>query len=81
MTTTTYQVEGMTCGHCVSSVTDEVTKVPGVTAVDIDLATGAVKVTSSAPLDAAAVGAAVKEAGYSVSGGAPAAAGGCCSAS
>ncbi|GII93440.1 heavy-metal-associated domain-containing protein [Sinosporangium siamense] len=68
MTTTTYKVEGMTCGHCVSSVTEEVTGVAGVTGVDVDLATGAVKVTSSEPLDDAVIGAAVKEAGYTMAG-------------
>ena len=40
MTTTTYTVKGMTCGHCVSSVTEEVTEIPGVTGVEVDLATG-----------------------------------------
>ena len=41
MSTTTYTVTGMTCGHCVSAVTEEVTQVPGVTAVEVDLASGA----------------------------------------
>jgi len=68
MSTSTYTVAGMTCGHCVSSVTEEVSAVPGVTGVDVDLATGAVTVTSDAPLDDAAVRAAVEEAGYEVTG-------------
>ena len=38
MTTSTYTVVGMTCGHCVSSVTEEVSQVPGVTDVAVDLA-------------------------------------------
>jgi copper chaperone len=63
-TTATYRVEGMSCQHCVHAVTEEVTKLPGVTAVAVDLPTGAVTVTSAAPLDAAAVAAAVDEAGY-----------------
>ncbi|MEV4540708.1 copper ion binding protein [Micromonospora echinaurantiaca] len=64
MVTTTYQVQGMTCGHCVSSVSAEVGAVPGVTDVQVDLATGQVTVTSEQPLDTDTVRAAVDEAGY-----------------
>jgi copper ion binding protein len=64
MSTATYTVTGMTCGHCVSSVTEEVEQIPGVTAVDVDLETGNVTVTSEAPLDDAQVKGAVEEAGY-----------------
>ncbi|GGL41510.1 heavy-metal-associated domain-containing protein [Planomonospora parontospora] len=64
--TTTYTVAGMTCGHCVSSVTEEVSTVPGVTGVDVDLATGRVSVDSDGPVDDAAITAAVAEAGYEV---------------
>ncbi|HYX45061.1 MAG TPA: cation transporter [Acidimicrobiales bacterium] len=63
MTTTTYQVNGMTCGHCMQSVANEVKKIEGVTDVDVDLETGAVRITSEAPIDEAAVRAAVDEAG------------------
>ena len=66
-TTTTVQVAGMTCGHCVSAVTEELTALPNVTAVDIDLVAGGtspVTVTSDGPLDEASVAAAVDEAGY-----------------
>jgi len=63
-TTSTYTVTGMTCGHCVSSVTEEVTEVPGVTDVQVDLASGRVTVTGDAPVDPALVRAAVEEAGY-----------------
>jgi copper chaperone CopZ len=66
-TTTTYPVTGMTCGHCVSSVTEELSALPGVTAVTVDLVTGgssAVHVTSDVGLDRAAVAAAVDAAGY-----------------
>ena len=66
-TTTSYAVNGMTCGHCVSAVTEELTALSGVEAVDIDLQAGGtstVKVTSQEPLDEAAVRAAVDEAGY-----------------
>jgi copper chaperone CopZ len=47
-------------------VTEEVGQVPGVTAVDVDLATGGLTVTSDAPVDDAAVAAAVDEAGYAL---------------
>ena len=68
MTTATYIVSGMTCGHCVSAVTEEVTAVPGVTGVDVDLASGRLTVTSDAPVDESAVRAAVDEAGYELAG-------------
>jgi copper chaperone len=60
----TYTVTGMTCGHCVASVTEEVQEIPGVQDVSVALETGVVTVTSAEPLDAAAVRAAVEEAGY-----------------
>jgi copper chaperone len=68
MVTTRYAVTGMTCGHCVSAVSAEVGAVDGVTGVDVDLATGAVTVTSTGVLDDAAVRAAIDEAGYEVAG-------------
>ncbi|HLV75364.1 copper ion binding protein [Actinomadura hallensis] len=64
MSTATYTVTGMTCGHCVSSVKEEVGQIAGVTGVDVDLETGRVTVTSDAPIDEAAVKDAVEEAGY-----------------
>ncbi|RKS79403.1 copper ion binding protein [Actinomadura pelletieri DSM 43383] len=64
MSTATYTVTGMTCGHCVGSVTEEVGQIAGVTGVDVDLQTGRVTVTSDAPLDVAQVKDAVEEAGY-----------------
>ncbi|HEX9970317.1 MAG TPA: copper ion binding protein [Acidimicrobiales bacterium] len=66
MTTTTYQVKGMTCGHCVSAVTEELRKIDGVSDVEVDLASGNVVVSSQAPLADEAVRAAVDEAGYEV---------------
>ena len=63
-TTNTWTVTGMTCGHCVASVTEEVTEIDGVEKVEVDLATGAVTVTSTEPLEDDAVRAAVEEAGY-----------------
>jgi len=59
-----YTVTGMTCGHCVKSVTEEVSALAGVSAVEVDLASGKVTVTSTAPLADADVKAAVDEAGY-----------------
>ncbi|MFD9892495.1 heavy-metal-associated domain-containing protein [Amycolatopsis sp. NPDC059027] len=62
--TTTYTVTGMTCGHCVRAVTDEVGAIEGVTDVAVDLATGAVTVSSTREPALAEVRAAVEEAGY-----------------
>ena len=62
--TQTFTVTGMTCGHCVASVTEEISEIPGVGSVDVVLDSGAVTVTSSQPLDQQAVRAAVEEAGY-----------------
>lgn len=61
-----YTVTGMTCEHCVASVAEEVGDVPGVTAVDVDLASGDVQVTSEQPVDDAVIRAAVEEAGYTL---------------
>ena len=69
MTTTTITVSGMTCGHCVASVTEELSGLAGVSDVAVDLHAGAdspVTITSSSVLDPAAVEAAVAEAGYAV---------------
>lgn len=66
--TTSYQVTGMTCGHCVSAVTNELTALPGVREVSVDLPTGAVTVTSDAPLPIDEVRTAVDEAGYELAG-------------
>ena len=62
--TSIYTVTGMTCGHCVASVTEEVQKIPGVENVDVVLETGVVTITSAEPLDDTAVRSAVEEAGY-----------------
>ncbi|GAA2869356.1 heavy-metal-associated domain-containing protein [Nonomuraea rubra] len=68
MTTTTYTVNGMTCGHCVSSVKEEVGEVTGVTSVEVDLATGLLTVASESPIDRARIASAVEEAGYELAG-------------
>ncbi|GAB2666509.1 heavy-metal-associated domain-containing protein [Gordonia jinhuaensis] len=62
--TATFTVTGMTCSHCVASVTEEVSEIPGVEKVDVDLDTGAVSIASAEPLERAAVESAVREAGY-----------------
>jgi len=64
MAQSTYTVQGMTCGHCVSSVTEEVSQIDGVPEVDIDLPSGKVTVVSDEPIAEDAVRAAVTEAGY-----------------
>ena len=68
-TITTFGVDGMTCGHCVSAVTSELSALPGVQDVLIQLAVGGsstVSVTSEAALSDADVNEAVVEAGYAV---------------
>ncbi|NIH88316.1 heavy-metal-associated domain-containing protein [Amycolatopsis granulosa] len=64
MTQQTYTVTGMTCEHCVRSVSEEVGEIPGVTGVAVDLPTGKVTVTSEQEITTDAVRAAVEEAGY-----------------
>ena len=64
-----FAVEGMTCGHCVQSVTEEISALPGVKAVSVELAAGAasqVTVVSDVPLDTDSVRSAVDEAGYTL---------------
>ena len=64
MTTTTYEIQGMTCGHCVASVSDALRTLPGVDDVNVDLDSGTATVTSESALDSHAVRSAVAEAGY-----------------
>ena len=64
MTEKTYTVTGMTCDHCVRSVTEEVRALDGVTGVSVDLSTGTVTVASDEEVGVAEVRAAVEEAGY-----------------
>ncbi len=66
MSTQTYSVNGMTCGHCASAVTSEIEGLEGVTDVNVGLVAGGtstVTVTSQDPLDEASVAAALDEAG------------------
>ncbi|HET6651817.1 MAG TPA: heavy-metal-associated domain-containing protein [Nocardioides sp.] len=65
-TTSTYTVTGMTCGHCVASVTEEVQEISGVQDVQVVLESGILTVTSAQPLDDATVRSAVEEAGYAL---------------
>ena len=66
MSVESFNVVGMSCGHCVAAVTSEVSKIAGVTRVDVDLASGAVTVESDRPVDPNAVAEAIDEAGYTV---------------
>ncbi len=63
---TTFSVDGMTCDHCRRAVTEEISAVPGVESVTVDLATGTVTVDATSPVDRADIAAAVDEAGYSL---------------
>ena len=66
-----YYVTGMTCGHCVRAVTEELSTLAGVSNVDVDLREGdktLVTVTSAAPISDDVVAAAIDEAGYDFAG-------------
>ena len=64
--TSQYVVSGMHCGHCVSSVTEEVSAVSGVTDVKVDLDSGQLTVVSNTEIPLQSIEAAVDEAGYSL---------------
>lgn len=67
MATIEYTVRGMTCGHCTAAVTEEVTAIPGVADVSIDLVEGGdstVTITSDSEIDVDKVRGAIAEAGY-----------------
>jgi copper chaperone len=68
MSESTYTVTGMTCEHCIASVTEELSELDGVQAVAVTLDTGKVIVTSEQPLDDAEVRSAIEEAGYKLAG-------------
>jgi copper chaperone CopZ len=63
-TTHSFTVEGMTCGHCVAAVREELEQLPGVTSVQVELETGAVVLDGTEPLTTEVLAAAVDEAGY-----------------
>lgn len=64
MSTQEFRVSGMSCGHCVRFVTDELQLLPGVESVTVDLPTELVTVVSERPLEPAAIRTAVETAGY-----------------
>ena len=64
--TETYDVVGMTCDHCVRSVTEEVSAVEGVSQVVVDLLGGRVRVTSQETVPVTKIREAVEEAGYAL---------------
>jgi len=66
MAATTYDVQGMTCDHCVRSVTEEIGEIEGVSSVEVNLKDGTAVV--SGEVDPEAVRAAVVEAGFEVTG-------------
>ncbi|MGC9538187.1 heavy-metal-associated domain-containing protein [Streptomyces sp. UG1] len=66
--TAVYKVSGMSCGHCEGAVSGEISEIPGVSSVKAVASTGEVTVVSAAPLDEAAVRAAVDEAGFELVG-------------
>jgi copper chaperone CopZ len=66
MSTTTWTVQGMTCSHCVHAVTTEISALPGVSDVAVDLASGLVTVTAESDPSTESVAAAVDEAGYTL---------------
>lgn len=68
MSSVSVTVVGMTCGHCVSAIRQEVGAIPGVTGVDVDLGAGTVTIASDAPVAEADIRAAVEEAGYELAG-------------
>ena len=68
MTTTTVTVTGMSCGHCATSVREELTEIPGVHAVNVDVVSGSVTIDSDSALESAAIRAAVEDAGYQLAG-------------
>lgn len=62
----TWTVTGMTCGHCVNAVTQEVSTIEGVDSVNVDLEKGLLTVNGATPLDEDVVASAVDEAGYTL---------------
>lgn len=68
MSTVTVTVTGMSCGHCATSVRDEVENLPGVTCVDVDAASGKVTIDSDAPILRNSIEDAVEAAGYQLAG-------------
>jgi copper chaperone len=68
MSESVHTVTGMTCGHCVGSVTNEISRIDGVQNVTVDLRSGQVKITSTTPVSLDDLRTAVAEAGYELAG-------------
>lgn len=68
MSTTTVTVTGMSCGHCATSVREELAEIPGVRAVDVDLVSGNVTIDSDIAVEAEAIKTAIEDAGYQLAG-------------
>jgi copper chaperone len=68
MSTVTVTVTGMTCGHCATSVREEVESIAGVTAVNVDVASGKVSIDSQAPIGTDTIQGAIEDAGYQLAG-------------
>ena len=64
MVTTTFQVPGMTCGHCTGAVTEELNKIIGVTKIEVDLDTKIVSIESESQVEWELIAAAIDEAGF-----------------
>ncbi|MFE2249071.1 cation transporter [Streptomyces lavendulae] len=67
-TATAYRVSGMSCGHCRTAITASVGALAGVLSVDVDVDGGLVTVTTAGDPDDAAIGAAIDDAGYELTG-------------
>ncbi|MEX1079145.1 MAG: heavy metal-associated domain-containing protein [Homoserinimonas sp.] len=65
MSTSEYQITGMTCGHCEMSIREEISQIPGIDEIQVSAQTGKLVVSSATSIEDAAVLAAVDEAGYS----------------
>jgi copper chaperone CopZ len=68
MSTTTVLISGMSCGHCATSIREEISELPGVEAVEVDLSSGTVTIDAANTVDAASIKTAVEEAGYRLAG-------------
>lgn len=69
MSQITLKIDGLTCGHCVSSVTEELNEVPGVSDVEVILSAGGTSTatfTANTPIENSVLQAAITEAGYTL---------------
>lgn len=68
METRTIFVTGMSCGHCANAVRAELSKLPGIAQVDVDVNAGTAKITANPVPGDGAIRAAIEEAGYELAG-------------